>query len=68
MNDKVDQVLSLVLMIVGFVVIVLCMTADLTGIGATPEYIGWRQFSGSVVGVVMIFFGAHIAYHHVLRK
>lgn len=67
-NDKVDQVLSLVLMIVGLVVILVCMTADLTGIGATPEYIGWRQYSGTVIGVVMVFFGAHIAYHHVLRK
>lgn len=71
MSDKVDlidKILSLVLLVGGILVVVICMTADLTGIGAEPMYIGWKQYSGAAIGVMMILLGAHIAYHHVIRK
>ena len=55
-------------MILGIAVIAVSLLADLVGIGSAPLIIGWKQYSGTVIGVVMIFFGAHIAYHHVLRK
>lgn len=65
MNDKL---LSLALMILGIAVIAVSLLADLIGIGSEPATIGWKQYSGAVIGVVMILFGAHIAYHHVIRK
>ena len=63
-----DKFMSLALMILGMAVAAVCMLADPLGIGAAPETIGWKQYSGAVIGVMMTFFGAHIAYHHVLRK
>jgi hypothetical protein len=63
-----DKVLSLALMIMGIAVLAVSLLADLIGIGSAPQYIGWKQYSGAAIGVMMIFFGAHIAYHHVLRK
>ena len=63
-----DKWMSLALMILGIAVIAVCLLADLLGIGAAPETIGWKQYSGAAIGVMMTFFGAHIAYHHILRK
>jgi hypothetical protein len=63
-----DKALSLALMILGTAVIAISMLADVIGIGAEPNVIGWKQYSGAAVGLVIVFFGAHLAIHHVLRK
>ena len=63
-----DKVLSLSLMIIGIAVVAISLLADLIGIGTAPQYIGWKQYSGAVIGLMMMSLGAHIAYHHVLRK
>jgi hypothetical protein len=64
----IDKVLSLGLMILGTLVIALSTLADTLGLGTEPNVIGWKQYSGTVIGLVIVLFGAHIAYHHVLRK
>ena len=63
-----DKVLSLSLMILGTLVIAISMLADVIGLGVEPNVIGWKQYSGAVIGLVIVFFGAHAAIHHVLRK
>lgn len=65
MNDKV---LSLALMVLGIAMMAVSLLADLIGIGTNPVVIGWKQYSGAFLGVVLVLFGAHIAYHHVIRK
>lgn len=65
MNDKV---LSLALMVLGIAVMAISLLADAIGIGTEPAVIGWKQYSGAFLGVVLVLFGAHIAYHHVIRK
>ena len=63
-----DKSVSLALVILGIVLIAVCLLADPLGIGGAPQAIGWKQYSGAVIGVMMVFFGAHIAYHHMPRK
>jgi putative Mn2+ efflux pump MntP len=63
-----DRFMSLALVILGIAVIAVCLLADPLGIGVAQQVIGWKQYSGAVIGVMMIFFGAHIAYHHMPRK
>jgi hypothetical protein len=67
-TEVTDKVLSFGLVLVGIIVIALCLLADVIGVGSNLLTIGWKQYSGAAVGVMMIFFGAHIAYHHVLRR
>jgi len=63
-----DKVLSLALMVLGIAVMAISLLADAIGIGTEPAVIGWKQYSGAFLGVVLVLFGAHIAYHHVIRK
>jgi TRAP-type C4-dicarboxylate transport system permease small subunit len=63
-----DKVVSLTLVILGVIAIAVCLFADVLGIGSAPSTIGWKQYSGATIGVMMIFLGAHIAYHHSRRQ
>jgi hypothetical protein len=42
--------LSLILVIGGFVLLVVSLLADVLGVGNRPGF-GWKQFSGTTVGV-----------------
>jgi hypothetical protein len=59
---------SLILMVVGAVIFAVCLLADMIGIGADQTIIGWKQYSGAVVGLMLVFFGAHVAFHHIIQK
>lgn len=63
-----DKILSTTLMILGAAIVAISVLADAIGIGAVPNVVGWKQYSGAVIGLVIVFFGAHLALHHVLRK
>jgi hypothetical protein len=47
---------SVVLLIVGIVIVLVCLLADVVGIGAFPG-LGWRQLVGAAVGVVVAVVG-----------
>ena len=49
--------IALVLLGVGVVLLLLSLTADLSGIGEGTRF-GYRQVAGSVVGAVLAGFGA----------
>ena len=55
---------AIVLIVAGFLVLTVSILADAIGIGADAGVIGWKQYSGAVVGLVLMFFGAHLALHH----
>ena len=55
---------AIILIIAGFLVLTVSILADAIGIGANIVVIGWKQYSGAVVGLVLMFFGAHLALHH----
>ena len=57
----ITKLLSMGLMIIGTAIVGLSMLADVIGIGAEPNVIGWKQYSGAAIGLVILFFGAHIA-------
>ncbi len=57
-----------VLIAVGIVIFAGCMLADAIGIGANPTVVGWKQYFGATLGLMIAFLGAHLAYHHVERK
>lgn len=61
MNNKTQ---SIVMMVVGMLVFAVCLLGDMIGLGANPAIIGWRQYSGAVVGIMLFLFGLHIALHH----
>jgi len=55
---------AIVLIVAGFLLLAVSILADAIGIGADAGVIGWKQYSGAVVGLVLMFFGAHLALHH----
>jgi hypothetical protein len=55
---------AIVLIIAGFLVMAVSILADAIGIGANPVVIGWKQYSGAAVGLVLVLFGAHLGLHH----
>lgn len=58
------KIQALVLMIGGILVFVVSVLADTLGLGANDAVMGWKQYSGVVLGLVLVFFGAHLAFHH----
>lgn len=60
------RIQSLALMIVGILVVAISMLADVIGIGANPVVIGWKQYFGAAIGIMLILFGAHLTIHHVI--
>ncbi len=47
---------GLVLLIVGIILVLAAITADLTGIGGQPGF-GWKQIVGTGLGVVVAIVG-----------
>jgi len=58
------MVQAIILIVAGLVFLAVSILADAIGIGADAGVIGWKQYSGAAVGLMLIFFGAHLALHH----
>ncbi len=54
-----EKRVALALLGVGLVLLLLSLTADLTGIGEGNQF-GYLQITGSIVGAVLAVFGAFI--------
>jgi hypothetical protein len=63
-----NRVLSVVLMVVGTVLFAICLLADIIGLGANTTTIGWKQYFGAAMGIVIFLFGLHIALHHTVSR
>ena len=63
-----NRIQSIVLMVVGTIVFAVCLLGDMIGLGANTIVIGWKQYSGAVIGLVLFLFGLHIALHHTGPK
>lgn len=63
-----NRIQSIVLMVVGTIVFAICILGDMIGLGANTGVIGWKQYSGAVVGLMLFLFGLHIALHHTSSK
>lgn len=50
------KTIGIVLLVVGIILLVLSLTADMIGIGGAPGF-GYRQLMGSVAGVVIAVVG-----------
>jgi len=58
------KIAGIVLLVIGAIILVLSLTADLVGIGVNPAVFGYRQIIGTIVGVIVIVAGLIL----VLRK
>lgn len=52
--------LKIGLIVVGIIVLVVFLGADVLRIGQYPAAIGWVQWTGAVVGVILIAVGAFL--------
>lgn len=59
-----NRVQSIILMVVGTIIFAVCLLGDMIGLGVNTTVIGWKQYSGAVIGVMLFLFGLHIALHH----
>jgi len=50
------KIIAIVFLGAGVVLLLASATADYTGLGGAPGF-GWKQMSGSLVGVVMVILG-----------
>jgi hypothetical protein len=55
---------AIILIAAGMLLLAVSILADAIGIGANAGVIGWKQYSGATVGLVLMLFGAHLALHH----
>jgi hypothetical protein len=44
---------GIILIVAGIVVILIALLADVIGLGAQPDIIGWRQILGAVIGAAI---------------
>ncbi|MFN2300130.1 MAG: hypothetical protein ACK2UB_14890 [Anaerolineales bacterium] len=44
---------GIILIVAGIVVILIALLADVIGLGAHPDIIGWRQILGAVIGAAL---------------
>ena len=59
---------SLVFVIVGIAIFAISLLADVVGLGANQTMIGWKQYSGAAVGLMIGLLGVHLWLHHVIQK
>ena len=58
------KIAGIVLFVIGAIILVLSLTADLIGIGVNPVVFGYRQIIGTIVGVIVVVAGLIL----ILRK
>jgi hypothetical protein len=65
-DEKVEtkRIAGIVLIVVGIILLLLSLTADLLGVGTSPGVFGWRQIVGVAVGAIAAVAGLILA----LRK
>jgi hypothetical protein len=49
--------IGFVLILFGLVGVIVCLSADAIGLGAAPDVIGWKQWSGTTASVVVVLTG-----------
>jgi hypothetical protein len=59
--------IGIVLFVMGLVLLVVSLTADLLGIGSVPVF-GWKQILGSVAGFLAAAVGAWLVLKKTGRK
>ena len=62
MNKKIS---GYVLLVIGVIMMVVSVTADLTGLGQDPLNFGWKQILGAGAGLIVINVGVWLL---VIRK
>jgi hypothetical protein len=60
---SVKKIVSIVLLVVGIIVLILSLTANVSGIGPNPTF-GYLQILGSLAGAIMAVVGLVL----ILRK
>ncbi len=55
-----NKTLAWILLVGGAVLLLVSVTADITGLGAAPYSFGWKQILGSVTGVIAAGAGAYL--------
>ena len=55
MKDK--KTAGIVLLVIGAIILILSLIADLIGLGVNPTVFGYGQIIGVVVGVILIIVG-----------
>ena len=53
-----NRALGTVVLVVGLVVLLGSVLADIVGLGASPLVFGYRQLAGSAAGLVLVVIGA----------
>ncbi len=61
------KVISLILIILGGIFMILCLVADLIGIGSYPG-INWAQIVGALAGLAVLAFGLWFGYRKADKK
>ena len=55
---KRKKIVGIVLLVIGALILILSLIADLIGVGVNPVVFGYRQIIGTVVGVILIVVGS----------
>ena len=53
--------IGLALIVIGVIVILVSLLADVLGIGQDPTIIGWRQYLGAALGFIVVVVGFILA-------
>lgn len=61
------KVISLILIVLGGIFMILCLVADLIGIGSYPG-INWAQIVGALAGLAVLVFGLCFGYRKADKK
>lgn len=51
------RIVSLALILLGGILMVVALTADVSGLGAAPQAIGWKQLTGAGFGILVAIIG-----------
>jgi hypothetical protein len=47
------RIWGIILIVAGIAIILIALLADVIGVGAQPDIIGWRQILGAVIGAAL---------------
>ena len=56
------------LIVLGVIVLVVSLLADVIGVGQYPSVIGWRQYLGAAIGFIIAVVGAVLAMRKDITK
>lgn len=57
---KLTRNIGLLVAVLGFLLAIISILADTIGLGANPDVMGWKQFTGVAAGFLMIVFGVFV--------